>query len=178
MAAPGSPVRHTVDPRAEFPMDLPDYIFHLQLFSARCRYATIERILAPIKLTAAHHRALAIIEWFEPCTMRELSEFCIVDRTVMTRTVDSLVEAGWVHRERSAQDRREVMVTLTATGLDKVMEGNALIQQSDRDALTGISETDQRALIRLSQQLFANLAPDTDTRERVLKFSRRNPQAV
>jgi MarR family transcriptional repressor of emrRAB len=176
MAVPGSPIRHPADPRDEFPMDLPEYIFHLQLFSVRCRTATLERTLAPIKLTTAQHRTLAIIEWFQPCTMRELAEFCIVDRTAMTRTVDCLVEAGWVDRERSAQDRREVMVTLTPAGLDKVQEGNALIQEGDREALVGISESDQRALIRVAQQVFANLAPDTETRERVLKYSRRTPQ--
>lgn len=174
MAVPGSSILHPADPREEFPMDLPEYIFHLQLFSVRCRNATLERILAPIKLTAAHHRTLAIIEWFQPCTMRELAEFCIVDRTAMTRTVDALVEAGWADRERSAQDRREVVVTLTAAGLEKVRDGNALIQQGDRAALSGISESDQRALIRLAQKLFANLAPDNHTRERVLKYSRRN----
>ncbi len=178
MAAPGSPVRHPADPRAEFPMDLPEYIFHLQLFSVRCRNATLERILAPVHLTAAYHRALSIIEWFEPCTMKELAEFCIVDRTAMTRTVDGLVETGWVDRERSPQDRREVMVTLTPAGLEKVMEGNALIHDNDREALAGISEKDQRMLIRVAQQVFANLAPDTHTRERVLRFSRRDPSAL
>lgn len=156
-------------------MDLPEYIFHLQLFSVRCRNAALERTLAPLGLTATHHRTLAIIEWFQPCTMKELAEFSIFDRTAMTRTVDALVEAGWADRERGAQDRREVVVTLTAAGLDKVREGNALIQRGDREALTGISEEDQRALIRLAQQVFANLAPDTHTRERVLKVSRRNP---
>jgi DNA-binding MarR family transcriptional regulator len=155
-------------------MDLPEYIFHLQLFSVRCRNATLEQTLAPIGLTATHHRTLAILECFQPCTMKELAEFSICDRTAMTRTVDALVDAGWADRERSAQDRREVVVTLTAAGVDKVREGNVLIQHGDREALAGISEEDQRVLIRLAQQVFANLAPDTPTRERVLRVSRRN----
>ena len=71
MAAPGSPVRHPADPRAEFPMDLPEYIFHLQLFSVRCRNAALEQALAPVGLTAEYPEVLAVRKEFPANNRKE-----------------------------------------------------------------------------------------------------------
>ncbi len=153
-------------------MDPPAYLFHLQLFSVRCRNALLDDAVAPLGLNLAHYRAMAIIDWFQPCTMKELTDFSPNDRTTMTRTVDGLVEAGWVDRSRSPEDRREVIVTMTPEGAAKMREGYPAVWAMNREALVGITEQEQRELIRLSQKVFANLAPNAAFRERVLRLQR------
>ncbi|MDB5438444.1 MAG: hypothetical protein JWM33_871 [Caulobacteraceae bacterium] len=172
MSDPQATPSRTTDPRGEFPMDLPEYLFHLQLFSVRCRLATQETLIHPLDLNPARYGALSVLDAFQPCTMKELAEFSVTDRTTMTRIIDGLVEAGWVERLRGPGDRREVIVTLTPAGLAKVREAYAVVRQMNRDALAGVPEQDQRELIRLSQAVLANLAPDAAARERLLLFSR------
>lgn len=167
------PSSWAADPRGEFPMDPTAYLFHLQLYSTRCRNRRLDEAVAPFDLNLQRYRALFIIDWLQPCTMRELADFSLSDRTTMTRTVDGLVEAGWVERSRSPDDRREVIVTLTAAGAAKMAEGNPAVWAMNKEALVGITEQEQRELIRLTQKVFANLAPDTATRERVLRLKRR-----
>jgi DNA-binding MarR family transcriptional regulator len=157
-------------------MDPAAYLFHLQLYSTRCRNVRLDTVVSPFDLNLARYRTLFIIDWFQPCTMRELADFSLSDRTTMTRTVDGLVEAGWVDRSRSPDDRREVIVTLTPAGAAKMREGNPAVWAMNREAMAGISEEEQRELIRLSQKVFANLAPDTPTRERVLRLKRRGEE--
>jgi DNA-binding MarR family transcriptional regulator len=167
---------NSTDPTGEFPVAPQDYIFFLQLFIVRLRNIAMDEALEPLGVNLARHRAMVILDGFQPCTMRELAEFSVIDRTTMTRTVDGLVEAGWVDRARSPQDRREVIVTLTPAGLAKVREGYPVGRTLNRTALDGISEQEQRELVRLTQKVLANLAPDTATRERLLGFKRRNPE--
>ena len=73
----------------------------------------MEALLQKLGLTLALQRAMAVISRLQPCTMGELASFAVVDRTTMTRTVDTLVANGWVDRSRGVQSRREVILTVT-----------------------------------------------------------------
>ena len=54
--------------------------------------------------------------------MHELEEVSVFTRSGLTRLVDRVEEAGFVRRERSAEDRRGVYVAITQTGIDKINE--------------------------------------------------------
>ncbi len=171
-----SSLNASADPRGEFPFAPPDYVFMLLAAIARYRDAELEKLLRPLDLTVARHRALQVIERFEPCGMSELADFSVVDRTTMTRTVDQLVAGGWVERAIPA-DRRQVLLTLTPAGRDKLAAAVALVWRRNRDDLEGIEDDAQRALVRLSQDLVANLAPDPEARELLLTFRRPRAKA-
>ena len=52
--------------------------------------------------------------------MHELEEVSVFTRSGLTRLVDRVEEAGFVRRERSAEDRRGVYVAITQAGIDKI----------------------------------------------------------
>ena len=54
--------------------------------------------------------------------MHELEEVSVFTRSGLTRLVDRVEEAGFVRRERSAEDRRGVYVAITQAGIDKIDE--------------------------------------------------------
>lgn len=160
------------DPRGEFPFAPPEYIAHLLTVITRYRDAQLERILRPFDLSLARYRALLVVVQFGPCTMTELADFSIVERTTLTRMVDQLVEAGLVSRVSRGADRRTVQ--LSATDQGRVLELNAasMMRAQNRIDLEGIADEDQRALIRVAQMFAANLAPDAESRRRALTFRR------
>ena len=51
-----------------------------------------------------------------PVRMTELADAVLVSRASTTRLVDRLIEEGWVERWHDDQDRRVVLVRLTAAG--------------------------------------------------------------
>jgi DNA-binding MarR family transcriptional regulator len=160
------------DPRGEFPFGPPEYIAHLLTVGTRYRDAQLERILRPLGLSVARHRALLVIQQLGPCTMTELADFSVVERTTLTRTVDQLVEAGLAARVSRGADRRTVQLTITQAGRELEHQAAALIWSQNRADLEGISDEEQRALIRVAQKFVANLAPNAVARERALTFRR------
>src|SRR5262249_44026632 len=109
-----------IDPTGEFPFDVPTYLFHLFAVLSRHRAHRLDPELGPIGLNMALHRAMAVIGALQPCSMSKLAEMTAVDRTTMTRTVDSLVAADFVERTTPPNDRRQVLLSLTALGRERL----------------------------------------------------------
>jgi DNA-binding MarR family transcriptional regulator len=65
----------------------------------------------------------------EPNDISGLADRVGVSMSAMTRLVDGLERRGWVDRNRSAEDRRKVVVQLTGEGLQEATRLRAL---SDR----------------------------------------------
>jgi DNA-binding MarR family transcriptional regulator len=150
----------TMDPTGEFPVDLTTYVFHLFTVVARHRDARLEAALRPLGLNVSRHRALTSIERLQPCTMRELAEFVAVDRTTLTRTVDQLTDAGLVERATPREDRRQVVLTMTAAGRAACRRSLQAIYRVNRELLDGVGEAQQRALARGLDRVVERLAPD------------------
>lgn len=71
----------------------------------------------------------------------------------MTNRIDRLVERGFVTRERSPDDGRQVLVTLTASGRTKV--DAALVDHAANEVrlLSALSRAEQRQLVDLLRKL-------------------------
>ncbi|MBA3406994.1 MAG: MarR family transcriptional regulator [Solirubrobacterales bacterium] len=67
----------------------------------------------PIGVSQAH----AITELAaQPLTQAELARRLQLDRSVVSRLADALIERGWMQRERHPHDQRAVQLVLTAAG--------------------------------------------------------------
>jgi DNA-binding MarR family transcriptional regulator len=93
----------------------------------------------------------------EPITMGDLSRILGVPFSTATRTVDWLVENGYVQRLANPEDRRVVLVELTETGkeLNRVM--NKLLMESAAQVLHNFSLEERKELGRLLGKLVDNL---------------------
>jgi DNA-binding MarR family transcriptional regulator len=162
----------TVDPTGEFPFDLTTYLFHVFTVLGRHREAALDEAFRPLGLNVARHRALAVVVRLQPCRMTELADFCAVDRTTMTRTVDQLFANGLVERTTPASDRRQVLLTVTAAGRAVHQRALRAVYRVNRRTLEGIPEDAQRMLVRTKRAMLANLVADPDLARRLLNLSR------
>jgi DNA-binding MarR family transcriptional regulator len=162
----------TVDPTGEFPFDLTTYLFHVFTVLGRHREAALDEAFRPLGLNVARHRALAVVVRMQPCGMTELADFCAVDRTTMTRTVDQLFANGLVERTTPASDRRQVLLTVTPAGRAVHQRALRAVYRVNRRTLEGIPEDAQRTLVRTKQAMLANLVVDPDLARRLLSLSR------
>jgi MarR family transcriptional regulator, organic hydroperoxide resistance regulator len=72
--------------------------------------------MRPLGLSAAQADALAVIGQAEPLSLKDLGELLIAEAGHPSRLVDRLVEAGLVERRPAADDRRRVVLSLSARG--------------------------------------------------------------
>ena len=83
-----------------------------------------------------------------PHTLSELSDFVRVTPPSMNQTVNSLASLGFVRREPDAHDGRKVLVVATPAGLAYANETSRRRHEWLSDQLEGISDADQRALVK------------------------------
>lgn len=75
-----------------------------------------QRTRAEVGLSAAQHFVLTSLTESAAASLSELAERTMTDRSSVAAVVERLEEGGLVATERSAEDRRRVLVRITATG--------------------------------------------------------------
>ncbi len=108
-----------------------------------------EAVGAVGQLTPTSAAALATVERHGPLTPSELAEIERVKRPTATRTLRVLGEAGLVERAPDPEDGRSALVSITATGRERLrrLRGrkNAYLARRMRDLPAGDVETLERA---------------------------------
>jgi DNA-binding MarR family transcriptional regulator len=66
-------------------------------------------------LSSAHLPVLAALD-MKPRTQSELADMMSVSGATMSNTLTTLEERGWIHRERSREDRRLIHIDITEQG--------------------------------------------------------------
>jgi DNA-binding MarR family transcriptional regulator len=79
----------------------------------------------------------------------EVAERMIEQAPGVTRMIDRLEHKGLVERVRHADDRRQVLCSITPTGLELLARLDAPVTALDESALSMLDERDQRKLIQL-----------------------------
>lgn len=81
----------------------------------------------------------------------------LVTSATMTHRVDRLVDAMLVTRSRDPDDRRGVLVTLTATGRTRVDDALADLIAAEEDLLASLGAAERRQLAALLRRLLVPL---------------------
>ena len=81
----------------------------------------------------------------------------LVTSGTMTNRIDRLEEAGLVRRRPDPQDKRGVLVTLTAAGAARVDAALADLLEAERALLSSLPESNRRTLADLLRTLLAPL---------------------
>jgi len=105
-------------------------------------------LLAPLGLTYPQYLALLVLWERDGLTVSELGERLFLDSGTLTPLLKRMETAGWLQRERAADDERRVIVSLTG-------EGRALRQKAKRVPLQLAEATrcDLGELASLTQRL-------------------------
>lgn len=91
--------------------------------------------------------ALQIIEEQMPLTVSKLASDLYLDRSTVSRLIDSLVGSGLVLREVNENNRREVLLSLTEHGHDSVNRVRDQSIEFYRSVLDGLSEDERRGIL-------------------------------
>ncbi len=111
----------------------------------------VNRVLEPYGITHPQYNVLRILRGAGPegLPTLEVAERLVERTPGITRMMDRLEKRGWVRRERSADDRREVRCYLTAKGGELLHELDEPINETDIRTVAPLTPSDQRRLIGL-----------------------------
>lgn len=107
-------------------------------------------------LTPGHAMALMQLDPENPAPMRQLRDQLHCDPSYLTGVVDRLERLGFVERRPSTTDRRVKELVLTERGRDVQRELHRL-WIAPPPGLDALTERDQKALLRIAQQLLAGV---------------------
>jgi len=77
-----------------------------------------------------------------PRTLREIAAFHHVTPSTMSRSVETLVQKGWVTRQDNPRDRREVILSLTESGRQEMEAMIARMRDNVAAFLSGLDEAE------------------------------------
>jgi DNA-binding MarR family transcriptional regulator len=110
----------------------------------------LEQALEPLGVTAQQYNVLRILRGArpEPLPTLEIAERMIERTPGITRLLDRLEAKKLVRRDRCESDRRQVLCTITAAGLDLLRDADAIVSDIESRSLGRLSGVKTRQLIR------------------------------
>ena len=85
---------------------------------------SLTEILSPTQLQLLH-----VVSTQGPINMTELAKIMAVKLPSMSVMVDRMVNKGWLHRQRSAQDRRKMMISVSLATKYKLVDIQEVVRQ-------------------------------------------------
>ena len=125
-------------PAADFQLEKHVFFWITQVLEARNR--RLARELRALDLRVPEWRALAAMYARQHLSMGELADLSSIDRTTLSRTVDRMVEAGWMTRLSDAADMRVTRLRLTDAGRDMFNRVWPLIESVNDSAASTLPE--------------------------------------
>jgi DNA-binding MarR family transcriptional regulator len=128
------------------PQQLADQLALLSAHINRTASPDMFRVLGELGMAFTQMKALFILSEHEQLSVKDIAGHLAMSLPAMSRSVDGLVQRGYVARKECASDRRSRLVTLLPAGrdvLERVMaaRGAALVEfaselsDAERDAL-------------------------------------------
>jgi len=150
----------------------PEYFFYLQYHLVKQREIELSKVLADLELTTAKWRILSTLNRLGRSSMGEVADFCAIDRTTLTRTMDQLVVVGYVERLSDARDRRQTLLDLTGAGQQAYDTAVAAVVGFNEKALVGVAPADLEALDRVLRRVVSNVIDDRIWATSILRFEK------
>jgi DNA-binding MarR family transcriptional regulator len=119
-------------------------------------HEALDRELAPFDITAAQYVILVNLASGEVTSASQLCKGVSYDPGAMTRMLDRLERKGLVRRARCPDDRRKVILELTAEGKAVYPKLTAVHVGVLNNFLRGFTKTDARQLETLLERMLAN----------------------
>jgi DNA-binding MarR family transcriptional regulator len=113
------------------------------------------KAISPFGITQPQYNVLRILRG---AGAGGLPTLAVRDRLVdeapgITRLVNKLERAGFLTRERSTPDRRQVICYITKSGLALLKEGDSFIEAAAEAGPLGLTAREQRSLIHLLEKV-------------------------
>jgi MarR family transcriptional regulator, negative regulator of the multidrug operon emrRAB len=103
---------------------------------------------------------VSLSSWLEGQSVNALALVLGMSHAGTVRLVDRLQAEGLVERRRDARDGREVQLVATPAGHEAARRVRAAREAAMAEVLTGLSATEQEALVPLLERLLASMTVD------------------
>ncbi len=122
----------------------------------------VKRTIAELGLDLTNEEAaiLAALNHKDGLRIGDLATVLVRDTTTVTRQVEGLERKKCVIREAAVEDRRVVQVKLLKEGIRRYQLFDPALQKLKGDTFAGISERDEKILIRCLRKMKNNLLND------------------
>jgi MarR family transcriptional regulator for hemolysin len=124
---------------------------------ARLLRQNFNRRAQELGLSQAQWRALAYLSRQEGVNQITLADSLEIQPITLARLIDHLQEAGLVDRRLDPEDRRAFRLYLTEKAQPLIDRMVALAAETREDAMAGLSDKEDRAVIRALQRIKKNL---------------------
>ena len=135
------------------PAFMEEYVLYMMAQASHAMSSEFHAIVRTKGLRVPEWRILASLASYEPQSVMQLCGMTLYDQPRLTKTLARMEEAGLVNRTQDTVDRRVVLVTLTASGRERVSGLLELARQHESRALSGLSQTEQRQLKTILRKL-------------------------
>jgi DNA-binding MarR family transcriptional regulator len=117
------------------------------------------RLMAPAGITPQQYNVLRILRGARgPLLTYEVAKRLLEQTPGITRLLDRIEERGWIRRARSNEDRRQVLVEITQSGLALLSELDTTVDASDAAQFSSLDDEQLTQLIRILELLRADLS--------------------
>jgi MarR family transcriptional regulator for hemolysin len=86
-------------------------------------------------------------------TQKDLAAEVGIDKTTLVVTLDELEHLGLARRTTSSSDRRARVISVTEAGLEKVAQGQAIVEAVQRDVLGALPAHEREAFLSALRRL-------------------------
>jgi DNA-binding MarR family transcriptional regulator len=143
-------------PAPDAPYRITDYPMHYFAAIQRQNQLNLARSLREFGLSVPMWRALSALHQKDGQTIGEIAQLAVLDRSSLGRLLDEMAKAKLVEREPLPDDRRALVVRLSAHGR-KIFEATLpLAQRHYRNVLNGVSAQEFETLMRVLRRIKAN----------------------
>jgi MarR family transcriptional regulator, 2-MHQ and catechol-resistance regulon repressor len=136
------------------PFDSPEQEAMLNILRTNDQFQIcFARLLREYRLTSSQYNILRILRGEgKPLPILEIADRMIAVVPGITGLIDRLEQAGWVRRERCAEDRRVIYIDPTAKALNILKELDEPVLKLHRKLIGHLSKSELKELIRLLEK--------------------------
>jgi DNA-binding MarR family transcriptional regulator len=120
----------------------------------------VDQFFRPFGITSSQYNVLRILRGAvtDGLCRNEISERMVTATPDMSRLLDRMVRAGWVTRERAAEDRRQVSTHITKSGLELLSRLEKPTRNFVERLLAGASVSDLKTVLKVHDQIRSKLS--------------------
>lgn len=133
-----------------------DFPMHYFAAIQRQNQFNLGHVLRPLGLSVPMWRALSALADTDGQTIGQIAETAVLDRSGLGRLLEDMAADGLVARTSPPDDRRAVVIRLTAAGRKRFDAGKPLVLTHYKKLLHGVSDDDFATLMRLLRRIKTN----------------------
>lgn len=117
----------------------------------------VRQLLKALGISLPLWRALASLHATQPCTVSELAEITVIERTALARVLAQAEADGLIAREEDKDDRRRIRLRLTERGNEAHARARAVVHAYYTGILGDASEKEVDDAVAFMRKLVRNM---------------------